>query len=468
MATSSGLGGGAPVGAADNGDGGRLLCGAGLVPATADGRSNWVGGVVMTFTRDAPCSDPIPSSALTLLRAAAAGNPDTWNLTDLGWLYAILIALVTAVAAWACTARRWWSPVVLLAPLAPLASPTFTRFFLSTYSEPAGLLGAYTLLAGVAALAVTSQRARDARLVAVALTAAGAFTAGTAKVAYLPLLVVGVAVCATATVLVSRRRKMLNLLPGVAVAAGLGIAALAPTHAALSWQSRDYPAVNAHNLIFTTLLPEVGAGAASQVGLPVEAAAHAGRGFYGPSGAPLDPDSVPGWRGAVGDDPGVAQQAAQRALLSHPDAFLTAVGVAMQATRGADVDYLQSGPVPAGTAGPLQIIDSPQMGKDVAWMRAWLGSMPAPWLSSLLAVLGLLVGAAGLRTGGALAGFTRLAGVASAAATGLAVLTVLGDGYYEIAKHMWPAAYLLVVVAMSSVGAGVVLLGRGIRRRTEK
>jgi hypothetical protein len=59
LADAAGLLVGPPVGAADNGDGARLYCGAGLVPLTPGQASNWKGGVVLGFATGAPaCPDP--------------------------------------------------------------------------------------------------------------------------------------------------------------------------------------------------------------------------------------------------------------------------------------------------------------------------------------------------------------------------------------------------------------------------
>ena len=51
----------------------------------------------------------------------------------------------------------------------------------------------------------------------------------------------------------------------------------------------------------------------------------------------------------------------------------------------------------------------------------------------------------------------------------LTATAVLGDGLFEIAKHVWLAAYLLQVSALASVAAVVVVsAGRvvDLRRRT--
>ena len=110
--------GGTPVGVGDNGDGPRLYCGAGLVP-----------------------------------RFATVGSGATWPLTRLGLLYALAVGVLTGLAAWAVGAGV--RLLALLPALVPLVGPTFTRFFISTFSEPAGLLGGYALCLGAAVIAVT-------------------------------------------------------------------------------------------------------------------------------------------------------------------------------------------------------------------------------------------------------------------------------------------------------------------------
>jgi hypothetical protein len=49
---------------------------------------------------------------------------------------------------------------------------------------------------------------------------------------------------------------------------------------------------------------------------------------------------------------------------------------------------------------------------------------------------------------------------------GLVAAAVLGDGYFEIAKHVWLAAYLLVVTAVAVVlGIAVWVVRRAAYRR---
>ncbi|HEY9354618.1 MAG TPA: hypothetical protein VIP28_15255 [Nocardioides sp.] len=453
---ATGLFTGRPVGAADNGDGSRLYCGAGLVPATPDGASNWKSGAVLQFTRDAPCPDPIPTAALPILRAAAHGYVDGWSMTRLGWLYALLCGAVTGVAAWAAAARSLWRVLVLVVPLAPLSDPDFARFFLSTFSEPAGLLGAYTLVCGVGVVAVTARVHRRERLVGLALVAGGGLLAVSAKPAYAPLLGVAALVCVVTAVSVRRREpRWHDRVAGPVFAAVVLLAAVSPVTTALAWQARHYPAVNAHNLIFTTVLTEI-PGSAAALGLPPAADARAGEAYY-----PNGPDGVPG-ADVIAAQPGAARNTAWRVLVAHPAAFLRAVGVGMQATQGRALDYLPAAPWTPQTVTPH---GSPvgEQGASAAVLRGWLGGMAVPWWPSLLAALGVLAGIGGALCRGRLwAGFAQLAGLAALSAVGLAAIAVLGDGYFEIAKHVWLAAYLLDVTLCALLGAVVVgVRGRG-------
>jgi hypothetical protein len=51
----------------------------------------------------------------------------------------------------------------------------------------------------------------------------------------------------------------------------------------------------------------------------------------------------------------------------------------------------------------------------------------------------------------------RVAAFGAVSAVGLVAAAVLGDGYFEIAKHTWLAAYLLAVTGTSLVLAVVVI-----------
>ena len=63
------------------------------------------------------------------------------------------------------------------------------------------------------------------------------------------------------------------------------------------------------------------------------------------------------------------------------------------------------------------------------------------------------------------------AGLGAATAFVLVVMAVLGDGYFEVFKHVWLAAYLLVVSGLCLLGALGAGIGRVVGRpgrRTER
>lgn len=470
VALAIGLGTTAFLGTADNGDGARLYCGAGIVPATPDGTSNWKGAVVTAFTTGHPeCPDPVPSSALPILRAAVdldAGG--VWSLSRLGWLYAALVGAAAAVAAWATSASRLVGALLVAPGVAGVAQPDFARFFVSTFSEPAGLLGAFTLNCGIAAVAATRPADRIARVVALALVAGGGLLAVTAKTAYVPLLLVAVVVCAFARV-GDRRGWSRAVGPVVAVLAVL--LAVAPVSTATAWQERQYGGINAHNVVFTLVLPELGPSATTPLGLPVAAMERSGEGFF-----VRNAEGIPGWDVTIGSRPDDTLAAAYRLLAANPDAAIRALGVSLQATRGADLTYLPSLPqgLPADVYPPMPRYpdDYPvgAQGADAAGFRAWLNGLTLPWLPALVVLLGLTAASltAVRRHSPPLArGAALLAGTAAASALGLAAVAVFGDGYNELPKHVWLAAYMVDVAAWALiVAAAAQVLGLLRNRRT--
>ncbi len=439
-----------PVGVADNSDGARLFGAAGLVPDTADQQSDWKPGVVLHFRRAEPADDAIPSAALPILRAAAHGFPEQWSLTRLGRTYAVLTGALAGVAAWAASADHLAGGIALLPVLIPLANRDFVRFFVSTYSEPAGLVAAVTLLSGTVVLAVSRAGRHVERVHGLAMASGGGLLAITAKVGYAPLLPIGAAVCVTTGQHAGRVAAVVALL-----------ASVRPVRTALRWQSRFYPGVNAHNLAFTMVLPEFGPRAATVIGLPPAAAAHAGRGSSDDRGTRTNFDQIPGWRATIGTDPRRVQLAAYRYLVRHPSRLARVVGVAMQATRGREIDYLRDDPLPAGSDAQRVVPVTGSTGYDRDALRAWLDGMPAPWWPSLLAAVGVVVGsvACGHRND-LVRAMSRVAGVSAVGAVGIALCAVLGDGYYEIAKHVWLSGYLLDVTGLSLLGTVVVVLNR--------
>ncbi len=448
----------APAGAGDNGDGLRLYCGAGLVPLTADGRSNWKGGVVLDFATGKPaCPDPIVSSALPMLRLATVSSGATWSLARLGLLYAAAVGLVTALAAWAL--RPALRLVVLLPPLVPLAGLTFSRFFVSTFSEPAGLLGTYALLLGACVVAATDRAERPERVTGLLLIAAGGSFAATAKTSYVPLVAVAAVLSAATAVQLGARPGRRDRWVGLAVAAVMVVVAVAPVLASLQWQERRYAAVNTHNLIFTTVLPGVGDAALVPLGLPAAAEAFAGRAYY-----PAGTDGVPG-TSAIAADPVRERVAAYGVLAAHPLVAAGAVGLGMTATLGAGLTYLPSSPLTPTSVGPPLGTTVGEQGAYHDQLQSWLDGLAVPWLPMVVAVAGLLLAVLTARRGDPLVRALSLtAALAAVSAVVLVTTAVLGDGFFEIAKHVWLSAYLLEVTAAAAVLAGILACRQRIVR----
>ena len=337
-----------PVGVADNGDGTRLYCGAGLVPDTPSGRSNWQGGVVLDFSTGAPaCPDAIASAALPALRLATLGSGPTWSLTRLGVLYALAVGVLTGLAAWAVGPGL--RLLALVPALVPLVGPTFTRFFLSTFSEPAGLLGAYGLCLGAAAVAVTGRRRCGRGPSGWCSWRRAGSLAATAKASFVPLLAVALVVAAVTAV--GRRRWV-----GLGVGGSAGAGGLAPV--------RGGRAVAAAPLRRGQhAQPRLHGGAARRRRRRARPARPAARGARRPRAAPTTRTASTGCRGPRSSRPTRRPPAAPRtgccSRTRRPRAG--ALGRGLTATLGAGLSYLPSAPVtPASVPAVLGTTVGPQ------------------------------------------------------------------------------------------------------------
>ncbi|WP_290057337.1 glycan biosynthesis hexose transferase WsfD [Amycolatopsis solani] len=443
LALVLGLLGGTPTGAGDNGDGYRLFCGPGLTPATPDHKASWLGGVVLDFGRGTPCPDPQPSSAAVLFESVAGGD-GSFSLVKLGWLYVLLVFLVTLPAAWAVQARGTRRLLFLLPPLLPLLEPSFARLFISTFAEPAGLFGAYTLLCGLAVIAATKAEDGFARLAALGLVAAGGVVGGLAKIGFLPLFVLAVLVCAVTAARPGLGRWWSGRIVGPVLAVLLVLELIAPIRANLAWQDRNYADVNAVNVVYTLGLVEF-PGSAAALGLPAEAQQSAGHAYY-----PDGPEALAG-ADVLLEEPATVKHKVWDLLLTHPGALASAIGTGLQATLGRSLPYLPDDPWTAETRPPDNSAPvSGDMGGDATTFQAWLDSMGLWWWPVLLVLLGLAAAVVALRRGRPpTTRYGVVAGVAVASALGIVTMSVVGDGYFEIAKHVWLAAYLLDVAALS-------------------
>ncbi|MHC1561505.1 glycan biosynthesis hexose transferase WsfD [Actinomycetospora sp. C-140] len=487
-----GLAGGAPIGAADNGDGPRLYCLAGLVPDTTDGFATAHGVVVTEYrTGGPPCgpSSSLSSAGLALQSTVAVATaldgtppaPDGSTRFSLEWLgaaYTALLAAGAGVAAFAATAGRRLRrslPVlltVIVPPLAPLLLvPWWSRFLVSTFGEPAGLVGTVCTAWGMLALAVSRPVDRFARVAALGLVALGGVTAATAKPGFLPVGLAAVVACLLVTVGVRRRWRR---VPGL-VAAALAVAvAIAPVLSALQAQTAAYDKANAHNLAFTAVLTEAGPSATGPLGLRPEAFREAGHDIFLDGGR-----SVPDWDATVGSRPGELRSAALHYVAEHPPVLARMVHRGLTATLEPRVRYLA-----AQAAGPrtvdgveVPLTRAPEGSPYTGVMFSYLDALPGRWVPPTVVTLALLAGALTLLPTRRVAasalgraatptavGLLRVAALLAGTGVGVVLVAVLGDGYCELAKHVWLGSYTLVVAGLvlaAGAGAAVHAAARG-------
>jgi hypothetical protein len=475
-----GLVGGDAIGAADNGDAIRLYCVADLVPDTDDHAAPGHGVAVTEYRTGGPgCwrASPITSAGLLLQATVAAGTAldATLNATppaqdgstrfSFEWLagvYVALFALGAAVAAFAATAgrrARAVAPVLLTVlgpPLAPLlVVPWWSRFLVSAFSEATGLLGATWMVWGLLTAALTRPAQRAARLTAIALVAVGGVTAATAKPGFLPVGLVAVAACAVVAVGVRPWRRR---VPGLVAAVLAAAVAVVPVLSAVRAQDEAYAVVNAHNLAFTAVLPEAGPSATGPLGLRPEAFAQSGQHFYLDGGR-----SIPAWDETVGARPEELRSAARLFVAEHPLVAARMVHRGLLATLRPQIPYLATETGGARTiTGSIPRPAYPEGSQTMGAMFVYLDGLPGRWVPPT--VLGLAVLAAlltvvlprrvrGSARWAAAIGPARVAGVLAVTALGVVVVAVLGDGYCELAKHVWLGSYALVVAGTVLVAA---------------
>ncbi|MEJ2866932.1 hypothetical protein WCD74_04090 [Actinomycetospora sp. OC33-EN08] len=465
LVTVPGLGGGL-IGVGDNGDAYRLFCTAGLTPDTPSGFSLWRGVVVTSFTTGADPCTAAPTSSAFLLRLVVPDGPGVWSLTSYAWLLAGIVALAVGIGAATLATVRPWRVALVVVPLVGLLGVSWwSRFLVSLYAEPTALVAVTALLVGLLVVVGTRPEHRTQRLVALALIGLGGLAGATAKPGFVPIGLVAAAAAALVVVR-SRSRRRVWRLAGPLVALALLAGAASPVSAALEGQDRSYAAVNAHNLLFTAVMPEVGPEVVvPAVGLPPDAAAHSGEGFYVAGGM-----GIPGWATAVGDRPDEARSTARSLLLEHPEAFATMVGRGLTATLRPQLTYLPS--EPRGTA-PEHFEGRtvyPEAGPQTTLLVRWLDAIPLGWLPLALLVAALGAAAATLlprvRRGDPLVvGLVRVAGATAVLGLGIVTLAVAGDGYYELSKHVWLGSYLFLTAGVTGLAAALAGATARFRRR---
>jgi hypothetical protein len=313
------------------------------------------------------------------------------------------------------------------------------------------------MLAGIAATIAGPSRG-IARWIALALTIAGGVLAATAKPGYAVVLVPVLILCFVASPAKSR-------IVGLLFALLVGFGAAVPITAAIKFQDEEYGAINTHNLVFTGIGPASGGDALDQLHLPPDTLRALGTAFYPGGGS-----SVPNWQSVVGSDWSSLRAGSLRYTLSHPRTAFHMIKGALLATSDPRVSYLPENlrSDPNAQSIPIPIHPVGEQGADGEELDPWLASRPLGSLPFLLLGAAAIasVTAATRRRSGTANSALGVVWVTAAVLMGLlAIVAVMGDGFFEIAKHTWLAAYCGAVSITTIAFWGVFRLTESLQAR---
>jgi hypothetical protein len=444
---------GPDLGLADNNDGRRLMCQVGLAPLQQP-----VGGTVDFDLGPAPpevlegCTDDswrYPTSWAPVVGVAVAVHQgllgsDGFDLRSLALASALLLSVAAGVLAAVLSGPAWWR-LLLAGGLALAVLDTgLAAYLASPYAEAGGFVGLLLFLA-----AAVSYLVRDAvRAVDVALLVAAALFVGTVKAQLAPMLLVAGAVLLLRAVAWRRSaggRPRPGRVRAWPVLGAVVVVAAVPVF--LGQLGDEFSRVNRYHLLFTTLLPGSGepAAALAELGLPPELASYSGSYAYGERTAFAEP-SYP--RVEEGFDRGDAV----RYWVAHPAEGLRAVGTVTAEAAHTRVEHLAM--TEQDPAAPIVVVDRWQPGhlalapfRALPWPFLWLA-----WGVSFAA--GSWV-AARHRLPPAVRQVGALAALLATVAASQVVVALLGDGYYEVRKHLvfsaWASVALVPVVLAMTV-----------------
>lgn len=427
------------VGLADNGDWGRYSCPNGLhgrvqfarLPATLVGeacpaydyRSTFTGFLGLFARVDTAVSGAVHLSHLAVF----------WCLVvSVGWGW-FTYELARA------TSRPGRALAMSVAMIAVSSDVIFSSYFGSIYAE-ALIIALVPALAAALVRLVRSDRL-DAPTVAVAALLLVAVTDAKPSMALTAPLFVGVVVVARWGRLASRQ---------VAIAAVFALALSLFSFTAIA--DPTFTEWNTYNLAFTVVLPHADdpVAALEDMGVDRPQAQELER-FVG---VPFGPEVTEAW-----DDPPLTafreagRPAVVEALATSPSTWAAMVHRGGTTLGHLQLDYLANHVGPTGPGGTPRIADRPHPADVVLGGAAWLWwLLPLAWVG-----LGLWFGrrlrtsAPGARLDAAPAALGLLA--VSVAATQL--LLALGDGYYELAKHLAVAGHVTAVTITGLAVAGV-------------
>ncbi len=453
---------GRDAGFADNGDGRRLMCQLDLAPVEGVFWDSAVFGYGPIGTPPGECGGEelrYPTAWAVLLRPVVGierllTGSDAFDLRVLGVLGAILLGVGVGLLAAALRARTPARLAVVALMGLMVSDLVFTGYLAAPYPEAGGFVGLLLLLA-----ALTRWASGRRGLVDLGLLTLAAVAVGTVKAQLSPLMLVVALLLVVHAFWPSRggqARTRSAARRGADVGAALVLVLGCSVFLGLA--GSEYDRINTYNLLFKTILadsktPEQDL---AELGLPPSLAEYAGTSAFEPGNAVASPD-YPQARDDFGRGDAV------RFLLRHPERAVAMVDLALSEASQPRLTYLSN--VEQDPASPPQV----KQGLDVASTMLSMATRTSAWLLALLWCGSLAAGAVlHLRRGATReqrAWSALVAGLAVIAASQL-VVSLLGDGYYELRKHLVFSSWATALLPVALCGLVLVALARHAPART--
>jgi len=448
---------GPDLGLADNGDGRRVLCGADLQPPPLETAFTDVVFEIGPLTDPAAgnCGNPVlrySTSQIVLVDAVRfvdglVSGPGL-DLRAVGATVAVLLGLGVGALYLALGGRRPARLVTVAAATAMLLDVSYLHYASSPFSESIGFLG---LVWTAAALAWLARRPLGAASLVTLLLVAAVLVTAKSQLTALAVLVLGAVVLRVWQHLRSgeRRRWPAVALAGLVVVGLTGLCGLQ-----LAYQGPEFTRANTHNLTLFTVAPlaDDPAAALTEMGLDPGLAEYAGTNAFSPDMAG-DPDYA-----ARLAEAGRADVA--RYLLHHPDIAWAMLRTGVEQSALPRTPYLPEVAVADRDASGTTEADrwapgttALERAAPVAWPL-----LPIGWVVltgwGLLLALRRSVRGHDMRSWGYALTFT------AAAAAAQVVVALIGDGFYELAKHEVFVSHLTWIALALGLGSLVQVARR--------
>ena len=436
-------------GVADNGDFARLTCHLGVLPDLSGGRAPYFRQVNPTWhstyhaSQGVACDYHSPAQRVLELAQHLSWHLPGHHALDLrvvAALYSVGLGLAVGLLVWGLPKHRWVRWVGAGLAVALLTDFDFVGHFTGALSEP---LGYVALIAVVGLLLRWWTAKRHPLPLLAALTVASAVLI-TTKPQYAAVGIPIAIAMLLAGFLGGRGGRLRRSIPG-ALAAAL---VLASSFWTLHRQPKSFDPINRYDAFFYGLLPHSHDPARTlrQFGLPARFLRYSGTNWWGPGSGRAD-SALPGLL------PHITIPRMTRYWALHPDEAIEAAVRGTRAGASAHLAYLGK---TASTTNP-----------DPNWCgwcpASWTGRqlrsaapvlMPVAWLASV----GAAAWAIRRRRGRDATALTLALAVLSAIAASQLIASLIGEGDYELTKHLFlmTAANVLLVVLGGAAMAGVV------------